>query len=181
MDKTFFSGSSPNLLNEKALKNLNIFLEENTIEVKSTGEHIITLYKEYIRPNIFALFILLVVCSFLFVRYLIKKHNIINLDTCESQNSTRVVEKNNNDLLDSDNITLSSGSENKKNKKKTSDTMTDDFDDNKSRFTELNEEYNKAVKENVGNISEQALKDIYKKKKDKFTFDELTRIIVEGS
>lgn len=174
MDKTFFSGSSPNLLNEKALKNLNIFLEENTIEVKSTGDHIITLYKEYVRPNIFALLIFLIVGLFLFIRYLIKKHDIGNSD--EEQNNIDAIIKNNGDISDSDNITLSSFS-----KKNLNDTITDEYDDNKSRFTELNEEYNKAVKENVGNISEQALKDIYKKKKDKFTFDELTRIIVEGA
>lgn len=167
MDKAFFSGSNPNLLNEKALKNFNIFLEESIIEPKTTGEHIITLYKEYVRPNLFGIFVLLIVCFFLFIRYLIKKYNANekNYDDYEKSPTT-------NTNSDSDNITLSSYNE------KNNDDLTDV--DDKSRFTELNEEYNKAVKANIGNISEQALKDIYKKKKDKFSFDELTRIIVEG-
>lgn len=168
MDNIFFSGSSPNLLNDKALKNLNIFLEDSKIEQKSTGEHIITLYREYIKPNLFGLLIFVIVCLFLFVRYLIKKYNI---DEKKIDNEIEKTIINNNS--DSDIITLSSLS------KKNTDDLTD-LDD-KSRFTELNEEYNKAVKENIGNISEQALKDIFKKKKDKYSFDELTRIIVEGS
>jgi hypothetical protein len=171
MDKSFFSGSNPNLLNEKALKNLNIFLEESKIEQKTSGEHILTLYKEYIRPNLFGLLILFIVCLFLFIRYLIKKYNIDEQVSDNNKNKANIINNN----LDNDNITLSSLSD-----KKNTDDLTD-IDDDKSRFTELNEEYNKAVKENIGNISEQALKDIYKKKKDKFTFDELTRIIVEGS
>lgn len=182
MDKLFFSGSEPQLLNEKALKSLNKIFENNIIETKTTGEHIFTLYNEYVRPNLFALLILIIVCIFLFIRYIIKKYNVENKDEIdieidkeinkelEKQKNDEINKYKKDDLTDIDKFTISS---------KDKDNSKDS--DNRSRFTELNEEYNKAVKENLGNISEQALKDIYKKKKDKFTFDELTRIIVEGS
>lgn len=181
MNKLFFSGTEPQLLNEKALKNLNKIFENDLIETKSTGEHIITLYTEYVRPNLFALIILLIVCLFLFIRYLIKKHDIKNDEKNNEENKEFDDEQNNENINDKVKIDKINKDDLTDIDKFTISSKNNDESDNRSRFTELNEEYNKAVKENLGNVSEQALKDIYKKKKDKFTFDELTRIIVEGS
>ena len=52
--------------------------------------------------------------------------------------------------------------------------------DNKSKLEELNDEYNQAVQENSGYISKEAIDDIYKKKKEKLSFDELAKIIADG-
>jgi hypothetical protein len=188
----FFSGTKPNLINEKALKSINKILDTSTIQnQETTGEHLYKLYDNYVKPNMFGLLVIVIVSLFLFIRYIIKKYNqSVQIDN-EIENDFEQSDSDNdnkkNNFADSDKFTLGSTNSSIKNIKKkdnddddvNKDTDKDSVNDG-SRFTELNEEYNKAVRENIGQMSEEMIKDIYKKKKDKLSFDELTRIIVEG-
>jgi hypothetical protein len=187
----FFSGTKPNLINEKALKSINKILDNNTIPNQATtGEHLYKLYDDYIKPNMFGILVIVVISLFLFIRYIIKKYNeSLHLDDeieSENNNNDNVIESNKkkeNEFSDSDKFTLGSTNSSTKNKEDDENDNKDidkDTENNGSRFTELNEEYNKAVRENIGQMSEEMIKDIYKKKKDKLSFDELTRIMVEG-
>jgi hypothetical protein len=188
----FFSGIKPNLINEKALKSISKILDESTIyNQPTTGENLLKLYENYIKPNMFGLLVIVIISIFLFIRYIIKKYNEstdIEIDLNEEVSQNNQKKENNKNIENVENNAYKNNksddeftldgcetetNENKENKEKS-------LDNGESRFTELNEEYNRTVKENMGLMSEQAIKDIYKKKKDKLTFDELTRIIVEG-
>lgn len=205
----FFSGSTPNLINKNALESLNKIFDSNINNIETpTGEHLFKIYEEYVKPNLFALIIIAIISLFLFIRYIIKKYNetidnddeisnqdsdsdsdlllienkknvhqnILNLNNNQNNNLNKKT-TNNNNLKNQENIT-DSVSENYV--EEDEDLLTDDKSEFDSKFTELNEEYNRAVKENQGLVSEEMLKDIYKKKRDKMTFDKLTKIIVEG-
>ena len=183
----FFSGTKPNLINEKALKSINKILDNSTIQNQiTTGEHLYKLYDDYIKPNLFALLVIVVISLFLFIRYIIKKYNEsvnINNEIESVQDDDDDIKKKENNFSDSDKFTLGSTDQSTKNIKNKDDENTNkdtDTENNGSLFTELNEEYNKAVRENIGEMSEEMIKDIYKKKKEKLSFDELTRIMVEG-
>lgn len=185
MDNTqFFSGMRPNLINEKALKTINKILDNSEIPPPTTGEHLFKLYDEYIKPNVFGILIIVIISLFLFIRYVIKKYNDSDAQIdAEIENVDENVNKENN-----------KNKENKEKRNVSSDDdqftlSTDNSDDNNGDepkeerelgLEELNEEYNKAVRENASQMSEQMIKEIYKKKKDKFSFDELTRMLVDG-
>jgi hypothetical protein len=188
MDTTqFFSGIRPNLINEKALKAINKILDNSAIPEPTTGEHLFKLYDEYIKPNIFGILIIVIISIYLFIRYIIKQYNeneaqidteIESEITDESENNKNKQKKQNKQQYKKIQQQISSSDD--------QFTLTSNHDEESSKemrelgLEELNEEYNRAVRENDSQMSEQMLKDIYKKKKDKFSFDELTRLIVDG-
>lgn len=172
----FFSNTQPNLLNDKALNSFNkIFKIDNEIKL-TTGEHLIKMYDNYIKPNLFALIIISLVFIFLFIKYIVKKYNEEIKIKEEIDNINNETNENNND--DNKEIELEKISINTE----TNENEKGDKEKNvNSSFIELNEEYNRAVMENTGEImSNNALKDLYDKKKNKLSFDEITKIIVEG-
>jgi hypothetical protein len=187
----FFSGTKPKLINEKALKSIDKLFDNNAANITMTNEeHLFKIFETYIKPNLFPIVIVIIISIYLFIRYFLKKYNEENLiiDSDFDQNNDidytdpkkLFLIENNDDLNNRNNI----------NNNIDIDTNNDNFDIDSidddtnnsdiSRFTELNEEYNKAIRENSGLYSDQYIKDTYKKKKDKMSFDELTRILVEG-
>lgn len=194
----FFSGTKPNLINEKALRSINKIFNDNVIsQGETTGEHLWKLYNDYIKPNMFGLLVIIIISFFLFIRYIIKKYNegekisddidTEKYDLHNTDSNDDDYDKNNKnnkkkiDLSESDKFTLETGGTENGDVVVKKNTEEDKYSENgDSRFTELNEEYNKAVRENIGQMSEEMIKDIYKKKKNKLSFDELTRIMVEG-
>lgn len=191
-EEHFFSGATPNLINKNALETINKILNNNINQEIPTGEHLFQIYNEYIKPNLFALLIIIIISLFLFIRYVIKQHNenkeqnlnedieeISNIDNEIKKSHKNKKKKTKNKNINNENITDSIDDE-YNNQENDFNFDSDDNSECKSRFEELNEEYNKAVIENAGIMSEEMIKDIYKKKKDKYSFNELTKIIVEG-
>lgn len=185
-DTQFFSGIKPNLINEKALKSIDKILNNTKNEVTiTTGGHLVKIYEDYIRPNLFGILVVVVITVFLFIRYVLKQHSVNNPDINEesdiesisSKNTdidNQVYEKDNMDNMDNmDNIDTSS-------LQLDNESQTDEIDDNGSDLTELNKEYNRMIRENNDQMSPQMLKDLYKQKSDKVLFNEMARIVAQG-
>lgn len=185
-DLPFFSGIKPNLINEKALKSIDKILNNTKNEITvTTGDHLIKIYEDYIRPNLFGIIVIVVIVAYLFIRYILKQHNINNLDNNDESDVESTLSKNTNienqeykkndmDDIDIDNIDTSSL------QLDNNESQTEDVDDNKSDLTELNREYNRMIRENNDQMSPQMLKDLYKQKSDKVLFNEMTRIVAQG-
>ena len=72
MNSEFFSGTRPVLINSKVLKDINkpLIIPESTDP--TWGQSIGGIYCDYIRPNMFALLVVLLISLYLFIKYLIK-------------------------------------------------------------------------------------------------------------
>jgi hypothetical protein len=181
----FFSGETPDLINKQALESIDKILDNDNQPQLTTGDHLFKIYDDYIKPNLFALIIILVISVFLFIRYIIKQYN----ESIEAEEEEIV---NSDNTIDTDNFTLESEDNNEMIRKNNEhnepdDEFTDDDESDKnldcgSKFSELNEEYKRAVRENSGSelVSNEMLREVYKKKKDKYSFDEVTKLLVEG-
>jgi hypothetical protein len=193
-DHQFFSGSKPNLINSRALKNIEKILNNTKNEIKPDN-HLIKLYQKYIYPNLFGILVFIIFIVFIFIRYLIKQNNNpknreIDIDESDIETDIDINIDNNDKLFDINH------EQNIKNNiigdvypivasKDTDSLSIDDTErtektENKSSLTELNEEYNRMLRENDGQMSQQMIKDLHKKKSDKILFNEMSRIIVQG-
>lgn len=184
-----FSGSKPNLINENVLKTIELEITSNVNIPETTGEHLVKLYDKYIKHNLFAIMVILFIIIFLSIRYAIKKYNDKNNTSIEDNNKMNLNEleseiKNLENTINSDDIVNNQFDDDQfNNDNLSSEIITEEenfTNEQLDKYTLLNEEYDKMVKENNGLMSEQMMKDMYKKKLDKFSFDELTKIIVEG-
>ncbi|ATZ80781.1 hypothetical protein BMW23_0735 [Bodo saltans virus] len=73
MQNEGFSGSKPSLISDKILKKLdNYFVVKNNENVHN---HLLKIYEDYIKPNLFAIIVIVIVVIFLSIRYIIKQHN----------------------------------------------------------------------------------------------------------
>jgi len=170
----FYSGLKPNLLNDNVLDPLDKLLNNNQPVPPTTGEHLFKMYDNYIKPNLFAIFVFIVVGIFLFIKYAIKKFNEKEIKENDNIPNKKQLKKNNKTNKTNDDI---------------DDLTTDEEEDNiedeseykeTDNFEDLNEEYHRMLKENIGLMSEPMIKDLHKRKMDRFSMDELTRIMVEG-
>jgi hypothetical protein len=76
MQNEGFSGSKPNLISEKIFKKLDNYLIVKNNE--NVHNHLFKIYDDYIKPNLFAIIVIIAVAIFLAIRYIIKKYNYEN-------------------------------------------------------------------------------------------------------
>lgn len=70
----FFSGSTPNLISNKSIKNMeNLIKVNNPIKETTLSETISSFYVTYIEPNIFVIIIIIVLILFLVFQYYTKE------------------------------------------------------------------------------------------------------------
>jgi len=181
---SYFSGTSNSILSEKAIKHLDSFFENVPVGGSTSmlsESSIAKIYNDYIEPNLFAIIIFVGIFIYLFIKYILK-HNEKKKnkkvknddDTDNDTDNETVIENNNNNIDNIDNdISLTPNEDNE-------DKFSKDHIQDNSSYVQLNDEYNRAIKANLSSVSEHAMCDIYKRKKDQFAFDELTRVIVEG-
>jgi flagellar biosynthesis/type III secretory pathway M-ring protein FliF/YscJ len=173
MDKDILllSGSTPNLISEKTLRKLDKILE-NSKTVGSTN-HLANIYNDYIKPNLFAILVLVVIVAFLVIRYIIKKYREENEEDSEEDSEEYIDEES----IDEKPI--------KKIKAKIpdDDTFTDDFEDDITETQEENfdthNKYEKIIEDNDndndGIVSDQYIREMQIKDNDRMAFDELSR------
>lgn len=74
-----YSNGIPVLINNKTIRKINKAINEIIINNKSTSDTFIdwtkTFYINYIKPNILAFVIIILICLFLFIRYYLKNYN----------------------------------------------------------------------------------------------------------
>ena len=156
-----FSNTKPHIFNNDVLEKMeNMFKIDEKLTI-TTGQHLYKLYDDYIKPNMFPIVVIVIVVLILTMKYYIKKHNdkIKVIDTKEEQ------EINLDEEIED--FTL--------------ETEEEEKDVKKTEIEKLGEEYVNALKDKANElISPTALKELYEKKKNKLSFDKISKIIVDG-
>lgn len=164
-----YSTNKPKLFTDDVLEKL-----ENMSSSKSNTTYIFNFFGyiyDFINQNKLSIIFFLMIFILLYTRYYVKKY-INNIKPVDIQTTQQVQQKI---------------QQNKQNKQNNNDSITSissiksvQKKEDKSPFTELNEEYDELLKNNSELMSENMINDIYKKKKKKLSIDEATRIIVDG-
>jgi len=185
MDYSPFSGSKPNLINEKIIKKLNKILKENKLDT-SFSNSLYDIYQNYIKPNAFGIIVFIVICVFLFMKYIIKQYK----QNKKNKKNDYDDDDNNDKGKNKGNIKIEKFTEieeqeiNKDNDYLDMDInsrIKEDRTNSDTNFNDINDEYEEMLRNNNnGYMSSQMIKDMYEKNKEKHSFNEMTKIIVEG-
>lgn len=70
----YFSGNPPNLINEQALTKITTLLNP-ALETTTNHDNLYKFYDDYIRPNLFAIIVIVGVIIIIILKYFIKKYD----------------------------------------------------------------------------------------------------------
>jgi hypothetical protein len=174
-DNMFFSGSVPNLISEKAIRKINKILKNSKQQISTTSEnHLIQIYQTYIKPNLFALIVFLIIIVFLLIRYILK------------------VFREEQELLHQDNITEETESSIEPLPKPVKKPPPKSFQKSPQKIQEIVPELdeledledltsdNESLSLDDNGINEEYYKELEIQNNEKYKFDRLTHMIVEG-
>lgn len=161
-----FSKSKPDLINRKAVKHIKKVFNSGSETIPSWGDNVHHFYTNYIRPNIFALIILLIVILFLTIRYFIKQHRVDNNKRKKQSKSKSKKRKKTKS----------------KKREQIEQVEQDEIHDTIDVLPELISEPDYDQNDNYDDqISEEMLKEHGDKMSAKLTFDELAKIMCGGN
>lgn len=72
----FFSGTNPDLISNKVLKEINKSLIAKPVDVPilpSLGDNMSSFYSNYIQPNLFPIIVFVLITIYLFIKYVLKR------------------------------------------------------------------------------------------------------------
>jgi len=184
----FFSGSKPNIINEKTIKKLDELLSK-TSQPTTITDHMTTIFEDYIRPNLLAILVAVAITIFLSIRYLIKQMNnemgeFVNKPIVTTNNGT-LNGTINNTINDTTNHFVNppiDGITDKYNNTMTDDTissLTDDTDDNfnDNLNNNFNDNLNNNFNDNDDYSKKQYEKELIEEKNKKTLFNKLAKMI----
>lgn len=173
------SNIKPELINYKIIKKLTKDLKKPSMSGPSWKENILIFYSDYIRPNLFALIVMIFVTIYLTVKYLIKQDTENQLKKRKRQKLNKIKKKSKTDLTP---ITLNNNNNIKNKQNQIKKIMYEDDEeirnDDEVSYYSLSKEYEKQIDENDGSITEMMLKDNLEQKRQRMTFDEMAKMII---
>ena len=169
----------PNLVSSKTIKRIDKLFSNIKNDEPTWGISMSLFYNDYIKPNLFALIILLIIVIFLSLRYLLK-HNKTQRKHKKSRKhkskkasykieySEPSVELTPQMYSDEDDMSIY-----ERQKYYEEDRNTDE-----QSIHDLEREYQNTLENNRGHYSPQMLSEIAEDKSTKMSFDEIARIVM---
>lgn len=176
----------PNLVNHKTIKKLTKSLQKPIGSEPTWKENLLYFYSDYIRPNLFALLVMVLVTIYLSIKYFLKKESDEQLKRKKKIKKKRALIKKMRE--DSENLLLKQNIDNApyfqnnetkqmKNKQLYADDEENRNDDEISYYS-LSKEYENEINNNDGSYTEMMLRDSLEEKRKRMTFDEMTKMLL---
>lgn len=180
----------PELVSSKTIKKLTKLIQQPVDKEPTWKENLAYFYSDYIRPNLFALIVMVLVAIFLSIKYLLKQEadeeeqRIKRKDRKHKQKERKLrthISTDRRNMHPSDRYLEPSlnryDEEDSRNRRLYADDEENRGDDEVSYYS-LSKEYERELSDNDGSYSEMMLKDSLAQKRQRMTFDEMAKMII---
>ena len=180
--------SKPNLVSNRTLKRIDKLFDNNIIEKPTWNFSMIKLYKDYIRPNLFAIIVFVLLTIFLSMKYYLKQERLRKHKEKKRKSKHKKYKQNNYKVkyeepeIKTDAITDVIA----KPKYYTADELRSIYTDEEPLIDsatdeysiyDLEKEYKNLKQNNNGYYSNEMIDDMMKNTSSKYMFNELAKMI----
>jgi mannitol-specific phosphotransferase system IIBC component len=189
MDFNSKNGDDPDLISNKVIKRMNKMFQTNDIDDKIIAQEDWTknmskFYKNNVKPNLFAIIILMIVAFMVLIKYLLKQDKDKQKEKEKLKEYVKKIKRRHNKRKRNNKITTDSeidyGDEENSHDIYELTPIKSEFedDDDNSNISHINEYYDRLQQE--GGISDVMLRESREKDISRVSFDELARVIASG-
>lgn len=185
-----YSNTKPQLVSNKILKQLGKTFKVTNVEQTQWTDSVGNFYEDYVRPNLFALIVFVLLALFLTMRYVLKADETKKKATIRKLSKKIRYKSMQNDFDINLPIYNDNSSKYNDNSSRYNDSVydgsiypehmlrdepVDNMDSN--MLYNLQREYEYNIENNDGSMSDQMMKDMYQTRTSKFLFDEMSRVV----
>lgn len=165
--------SKPELINHKIIKQLNKLFIKSPAKDLVWENYLSNFYTNYIKPNLFALIIFIIVGIFLAIKYYIKQdQDLYNLNKLKYKKKHHKKHSKKNVINKIPEQIFHIQQEHDE---------SIDINDDENSIHKLHNEYEQAREQYKGIMSDEMIKEMYENKSAKSSFDDLARVISGSS
>lgn len=175
-----YSNSKPQLVSNKLLKQLGKTFKVTNVEQTQWKDSMGNFYEDYVRPNLFAIIVFVLLAIFLAIKYALKTND--NKKKARIRKLSKKIQYKS--ALDEFNLPMYNDDLSKYTESVYDGSIYPDYmlrdepiNNEDNQLYNLQREYEYNIKNNDGTMSEQMMKDMYQTRTSKFLFDEMSKVI----